>query len=70
MSTGTVKWFNNSRGFGFITPDDGSVDLFAHFSAISADSREEFRTLEENQRVSFNVVQGPKGPHASDIKPA
>lgn len=68
MSTGIVKWFNNSRGFGFITPDDGSADLFAHFSEISANSGESFRTLQDNQRVSFNVVQGPKGPHASDIK--
>ncbi|VVE21621.1 Cold shock-like protein CspA [Pandoraea horticolens] len=68
MSTGTVKWFNNSRGFGFITPDDGSADLFAHFSEISANNGESFRTLQDSQRVSFNVVQGPKGPHASDIK--
>lgn len=70
MSTGIVKWFNDSRGFGFITPDDGGADLFAHFSEISADNREAFRTLQENQRVSFNVVQSPKGPQASSIKPA
>ncbi|VVE03781.1 Cold shock-like protein CspA [Pandoraea communis] len=70
MSTGIVKWFNDNRGFGFITPDDGGTDLFAHFSEIDADNREEFRTLQENQRVSFNVVQSPKGPQASNIKPA
>ncbi|QBC31860.1 MULTISPECIES: cold-shock protein [Pandoraea] len=70
MSSGIVKWFNDSRGFGFITPDDGGADLFAHFFKISADNREEFRTPQENQRVSFNVVQSPKGPQASNIKPA
>lgn len=70
MNTGIVKWFNDNRGFGFITPDDGGADLFAHFSEINADNREEFRTLQENQRVSFNVVQSPKGPQASNIKPA
>jgi CspA family cold shock protein len=65
MATGTVKWFNADKGFGFITPDDGSADVFAHFSAISSGG---FRTLEENQRVSFTINQGPKGPQAADIQ--
>jgi CspA family cold shock protein len=66
MSTGTVKWFNDSKGFGFITPDDGGKDLFAHFSAIQGNG---FKTLKENQKVSFDVAQGPKGPQAQNIKP-
>ncbi|HEX6870213.1 MAG TPA: cold-shock protein [Micromonosporaceae bacterium] len=65
MTTGTVKWFNADKGFGFITPDDGSGDVFAHFSAINSGG---FRTLEENQRVQFAVTQGPKGPQAADIQ--
>ena len=64
--TGTVKWFNNSKGFGFIKPDSGGEDLFAHFSQIEAKG---FRTLTENQRVEFEVTQGQKGPQASRIKP-
>ncbi|MFJ7209908.1 cold-shock protein [Streptomyces sp. NPDC098789] len=64
MATGTVKWFNQEKGFGFITPDDGGADLFAHYSAINANG---FRTLEENSKVSFEVTQGPKGPQASNI---
>jgi cold shock CspA family protein len=66
MSTGTVKWFNDSKGFGFIKPDDGGEDLFAHFSQIQGAG---FKTLKENQRVSFEVTQGPKGKQASGIKP-
>jgi CspA family cold shock protein len=66
MPTGTVKWFNDSKGFGFITPDDGGKDLFAHFSAIQGSG---FKTLKENQKVSFEVAQGPKGPQAQNIKP-
>jgi cold shock protein len=66
MSTGTVKWFNDSKGFGFITPDDGGKDLFAHFSAIQGSG---FKTLKENQKVSFDVAQGPKGPQAQNIRP-
>lgn len=67
MATGTVKWFNDAKGFGFITPEDGSADLFAHFSAIQADG---FKTLQENQRVSFDATTGPKGPQASNIRAA
>ena len=66
MATGTVKWFNPGKGFGFITPDDGSGDVFAHFSAILIDG---FKTLIEGQRVGFDIVQGPKGKQASNIKP-
>ncbi|OIQ73477.1 putative cold shock protein A [mine drainage metagenome] len=66
MATGTVKWFNESKGFGFIKPDEGGEDLFAHFSEIQSKG---FRTLQENQRVEFTVKQGPKGPQASAIRP-
>lgn len=70
MSTGIVKWFNDSKGFGFITPDEGGDDLFAHFSEIKTqDGGGGFRTLQENQRVSFDVTRGPKGLQASNIKP-
>jgi CspA family cold shock protein len=65
VATGTVKWFNADKGFGFITPDDGGADVFAHFSAISATG---FRSLEENQRVEFEVAQGRKGPQAENIR--
>ena len=64
MATGIVNWFNNSKGFGFITPDDGSADVFVHFSAIASDG---FRTLEEGQAVSYDVETGPKGPQASNV---
>jgi CspA family cold shock protein len=66
MDTGIVKWFNDSKGFGFISPDNGKDDLFAHFSEIRADG---FRTLVEGQRVSFETKQGPKGLQAANIKP-
>ncbi|MCX9156316.1 cold-shock protein [Niveibacterium sp. 24ML] len=66
MANGTVKWFNDSKGFGFITPDGGGQDLFAHFSAIQGGG---FKTLQENQRVSFDVTKGPKGDQASNIRP-
>lgn len=65
MATGTVKWFNDAKGFGFVTPDDGSDDLFAHFSAINSSG---FKSLKENQKVSFEVTQGPKGKQASNIQ--
>jgi CspA family cold shock protein len=66
MATGTVKWFNDAKGFGFITPDDGGKDLFAHHSSIQGSG---FKSLKEAQKVSFDVVQGPKGPAAANIKP-
>ncbi|HTJ97802.1 MAG TPA: cold-shock protein [Rhodocyclaceae bacterium] len=67
MATGTVKWFNDSKGFGFITPDGGGDDLFAHFSAIQSQG---FKTLQEGQRVSFDTTTGPKGQQASNIRAA
>jgi CspA family cold shock protein len=67
MATGNVKWFNDSKGFGFITPDNGGADLFAHFSAIVSDGG--YKSLRENQRVTFDVTTGPKGELASNIKP-
>lgn len=65
MATGTVKWFNDAKGFGFITPSDGGDDIFAHFSAIQSKG---FRSLAENQKVSFDVTTGPKGKQASNIQ--
>jgi CspA family cold shock protein len=65
MPTGTVKWFNDAKGYGFITPDDGGEDLFAHFSAIQMSG---FKTLKEGQKVQFEVTQGPKGKQASNIQ--
>ena len=67
METGTVKWFNDAKGFGFITPDGGGDDLFVHFSEIRAEG---FKSLQENQRVSFSVTSGPKGKQASNIQAA
>jgi cold shock protein len=64
MATGTVKWFNDSKGYGFITPDDGGDDLFAHFSEIQAKG---FRSLLENQKVTFEVKFGPRGKQAANI---
>lgn len=66
MATGTVKWFNDAKGFGFITPDQGGEDLFAHFSAIASSG---FKSLAEGQKVSFEVTTGPKGKQASNITP-
>ena len=66
MASGTVKWFNAEKGFGFITPDDGGADVFAHFSAIATNG---YRTLDENQRVEFDIVQGAKGPQADNVRP-
>ncbi len=65
MATGTVKWFDSAKGYGFIAPDDGSKDVFAHFSAIEGSGH---RNLEENQKVDFEVEQGPKGPQATSIR--
>lgn len=65
-TTGIVKWFNSEKGFGFIAPDEGGADVFAHFSAIEGSG---YRSLEENQRVEFDVEQGPKGLQAAKIRP-
>ena len=67
MAEGTVKCFNDAKGFGFITPDDGSEDLFAHFSSITGDG---YKSLKEGQRVTFEVTDGPKGKQASNIEKA
>ena len=66
MATGTVKWFSSEKGFGFITPDDGSADVFVPFSAIAGEG---FRNLDEGQKVTYEVTQGQKGPQASDVRP-
>jgi cold shock protein len=66
MPEGTVKWFNPDKGYGFITPESGGEDLFVHFSAIESQG---FKTLDEGQRVSFEVTQGQKGPQASSVTP-
>jgi CspA family cold shock protein len=66
MATGTVKWFNDAKGFGFITPDAGGEDLFAHFSEIRTEG---FKSLAENQKVEFEEKQGPKGKQAANIRP-
>ncbi|GGX96509.1 cold-shock protein [Litchfieldella qijiaojingensis] len=67
MATGTVKWFNDTKGYGFISPDDGGDDLFAHFSEIQAEG---FKTLQDGQKVTFDVTQGKKGLQAANIKVA
>jgi CspA family cold shock protein len=67
MTTGTVKWFNDAKGFGYITPEDGSKDVFVHFSAIQAGG---FKTLKENDKVQFDVEQNAKGPRAVNVKMA
>ncbi|WP_299259160.1 cold-shock protein [uncultured Kushneria sp.] len=65
MATGTVKWFNDTKGYGFISPDDGGDDLFAHFSEVQAEG---FKSLQDGQKVSFEVTQGKKGLQAANIK--
>lgn len=66
MATGKVKWFNEQKGFGFITPEDGSEDVFAHFSAIQNSGG--YKTLAENQQVTYEVTRGPKGAQAANIQ--
>jgi CspA family cold shock protein len=66
MAFGTVKWFNAEKGYGFIAPEDGSADVFAHYSAIQSSG---YRSLEEGQRVEFDTTQGPKGPQAENVRP-
>ncbi len=66
MATGTVKWFNEAKGFGFIAQDDGGADVFVHFSAIQGSG---FKTLSEGQKVTYDVQDGPKGPQASNVVP-
>ena len=67
MASGTVKWFNDAKGFGFIAPDDGSKDVFAHYSEIASSG---FKSLKEGEKVTFDVVDGPKGKQASNIQAA
>jgi len=67
MAEGTVKWFNSEKGFGFLAPDGGGADVFVHYSAIEAAG---FRTLDEGQRVSFNIEQSQKGPRANHVRAA
>ena len=67
MAAGTVKWFNPDKGYGFITPEDGSADVFVHFSAIQGEG---YRNLEEGQKVEYDVTSGQKGPQAANVKPS
>ena len=65
MTTGTVKWFNNAKGYGFVTPDGGEQDVFIHFSAIEMDG---YKTLREGQKIQFDISEGPKGLHAAHVQ--
>ncbi len=67
MNTGVVKWFNNAKGYGFVTPDQGEQDVFIHFSAIEMDG---YKTLKEGQKVQFDLEEGPKGLHAANLQAA
>ncbi len=64
MARGTVKWFSDQKGYGFVTPEDGSKDVFVHYSAISGDG---FKSLKEGDKIEFEITQGPKGPQASNV---
>ena len=66
MAQGVVKWFNSEKGFGFIAPEDGTADVFVHYSAIASQG---YRSLDENQKVEFDVTQGQKGPQAENVRP-
>ncbi|MCF6283532.1 MAG: cold-shock protein [Candidatus Polarisedimenticolaceae bacterium] len=66
MSTGVVKWFNNAKGYGFVTPDEGAIDIFVHFSSING--MDGYKSLKEGQKVEFDITEGPKGLHASNIQ--
>ena len=67
MPTGTVKWFSDEKGYGFITPDDGGTDLFCHYTAIEGDG---FKSIKEGQKVEYEIIEGKKGPAAGNVKPA
>jgi cold shock protein len=69
MAQGSVKWFNGDKGYGFIAPDGGGADVFVHYSSIETGGNQGYRTLDENQRVEFEITQGTKGPQAERVRP-